>query len=389
MNIMLKFVRTTSKSVSLRKSTTLIGCGMIAWRIQVTQVHCDNFQSPNVHAPFLVSPTLSHHLQSQDIKSWIKNIVSSMFRGSKILLQFLRALLGFPIYCSGLIQNDKWWWDLLRESLCNSGPCYIKLAQWIATRPDIFSTKICSEMELLQTKAATHTWLHTIELLQKKYGENWNAFIQVNSNDIIGCGCIAQVYRAKIKIPPQIANIHHDKSIDQSSEYNNSSQWKDIVIKVQHPNIKYEIESDIKLLYNVACIAEYILGLWDRKAAKCLSLVEGIEEFSLFMETQIDFNKEKYALQKFHTNFSKSSMSKQVSFPIPIEIQGYWQRSGGDIRISHGSDSGGILMMTYERGIAMSDVLDFADNLSIERRREIALIGINAMLKMVRYIYSR
>jgi hypothetical protein len=301
----------------------------------------------------------------------ITNVLWSLFRACHVFYGFSHTIILYPLYYYKVWDDDKWWWNSLRDAICFCGPCYIKLAQWIGTRPDVFAKKLCDEMKLLQVHSNLHSWNSTCASMTKEFGENWSQDMIIYPSSILGCGCIAQVYKG---------NLFDNKTMS----------WIDVVVKVQHPNIRQSISDDIRLLTNFATMVEFIVGLWDKQASKCLSFVESADEFSMFMSSQLNFDLEHDALNLFRNNFNTSYWRDKVTFPAPLDL------IDGNILIGnsnnntynehtelYSSKSKEILLETRAEGVLMTEVLDDFDNMPASTRREIAMLGIDAMLKMV------
>lgn len=78
-----------------------------------------------------------------------------------------------------------------------SGAAVIKLMQWAGSRPDLFGHEFCSVFSQLQDNTTPHAWSHTEQVLREAYGDNWKERIVLN--DILGSGCIGQVYHGVVK----------------------------------------------------------------------------------------------------------------------------------------------------------------------------------------------
>ena len=74
------------------------------------------------------------------------------------------------------------------------GPCLIKFAQWIATRPDIFPMTLCQELSHMQNKVLTKVdYAHAEHALIQAFGNDWNKSLTLDKNSYLGSGCVAQV----------------------------------------------------------------------------------------------------------------------------------------------------------------------------------------------------
>ena len=78
-----------------------------------------------------------------------------------------------------------------------SGAAVIKLMQWAGSRPDLFGQDFCAVFSRLQDDTTPHSWRHTERVMREAYGNNWQDHIRLGQ--IVGSGCIGQVYKGVIK----------------------------------------------------------------------------------------------------------------------------------------------------------------------------------------------
>ena len=109
------------------------------------------------------------------------------------------------------------------EKLCNSiqdmGTTFIKLGQFLSTRPDIIGEELSKQFEKLQDKLPPFSTFEAREMIKKDLGEEiYNSII--NFTEPIAAASVAQVHKAQ---------INDDKII------------KDVAIKILRPNIKKNI----------------------------------------------------------------------------------------------------------------------------------------------------
>jgi hypothetical protein len=78
----------------------------------------------------------------------IDNFITLVSRSMYLLLAFSPATLSAPLLLIAGDEFKRWWWSLLRNCIRTSGPCSTKLAQWIATRPDLFPLVLCKNLEV-------------------------------------------------------------------------------------------------------------------------------------------------------------------------------------------------------------------------------------------------
>ncbi|XP_020853609.1 putative aarF domain-containing protein kinase 2 isoform X3 [Phascolarctos cinereus] len=118
-------------------------------------------------------------------------------RACVLLVKFTPLLLLYPFTC--LVPSFyTLWLNWLLMATESSGPTYIKLGQWASTRRDLFSEEFCTKFSRLHVQVAPHTWAHTQSLLQKVFGSEWGRALHFESQQPVGSGCVAQVYKAYV-----------------------------------------------------------------------------------------------------------------------------------------------------------------------------------------------
>ncbi|CAN4083397.1 unnamed protein product [Withania somnifera] len=223
----------------------------------------------------------------------------------------------------------KLWLQVVRSTLERAGPAFIKWGQWAATRPDLFSRDLCTELSKLHTKAPEHSFAYTKKAIKKHLEKP------------LASGSIAQVHRASLLYPyrgPQIKPIA-------------------VAVKVRHPGVGESIRRDFEIINLVAKISKCIPKL------KWLRLDESVKQFAVFMMSQVDLAREAAHLSRFIYNFRRW---KDVSFPKPV------------YPLVHPA----VLVETFEQGECVSY---YVDELQGHERLKSALahIGTHALLKML------
>lgn len=69
--------------------------------------------------------------------------------------------------------------------------------QWATTRADLFSPEFCDYFGKLRDETVGHPWKHTEEIMKTDLG-GLSERLELDKEPI-GSGCIAQVYRGKLK----------------------------------------------------------------------------------------------------------------------------------------------------------------------------------------------
>ena len=117
------------------------------------------------------------------------------------------------------------------------GTTFIKLGQFLATRPDIIGNDLAQDLEKLQDKLPPFSFDKAKEILKNEVGENQFSNI-LNISKPIAAASIAQVHLAKIKIK------------DKENE---------VAIKILRPNIEKIFNEELDALMLFAYIIEATL----------------------------------------------------------------------------------------------------------------------------------
>ena len=264
----------------------------------------------------------------------ISGLFYSICRVITISILFTPPVLLLPMkYFS---QSEDAWWRLVLLCFQLAGPTFVKFGQWMSTRRDVFSEKFCDTLSVLHSSVWTHSWEYTELALVAMLGEEWENQIVSISHSPIGSGGVAQVHKGYFYSATEKRAIA-------------------VAIKVLHPEIRYDIYTDLNVLGRLAWIVELIPLL------KWISPLDSVKEFRSVLLDQIDLTLEARNLDTFNRNFRNV---KNVSFPRPI-----WPLVTEEV-----------LIETFHDGPSVADYLKHEDT---ELRKKIAVIGVNSLLKML------
>ena len=163
----------------------------------------------------------------------------------------------------------------IRSALTELGPTFIKFGQILSTRPDILGSDICQELGSLQDQVKPLPYEKMAPVIEKSFGQPVEELFAEFDKEPIAAASLSQVYRAKL------------------------SSGEDVAVKVQRPNAKEVIESDLNLMEAVAeWINDHVQDL------KWMDFPGTVEEFSRSIRRELDFNIEAQIIERFHRNFS-------------------------------------------------------------------------------------
>jgi aarF domain-containing kinase len=235
-----------------------------------------------------------------------------------------------------------WWYGFLVNQMERAGPSFIKLGQWAASRADLFPASLCDKMSKLHSNGAPHSIRHTRRVIEAAFDLQFDQIFEHFEEKPIGCGAIAQVYRATLK--PEAMGGDRDTSTS-------------VAIKVLHPRVRKTVRRDIAIMSIFANIINLFPGMsW-------LSLPEEVSVFGEMMNSQLDLRVEAANLDRFERNFK--GRGHQVTYPRPIKL-------GGDRE-----ESRDVLMEEFEDALPLKYFLRNGGGPYDDR---IANIGLDAFL---------
>ncbi|XP_073124021.1 uncharacterized protein [Henckelia pumila] len=288
------------------------------------------------------------YMHAQDGNVYVLSFILSLLEGLILVLRalYLAVLLSpcivmAPFSESLGIQFRKSWLRTVRVTLEKAGPAFIKWGQWAAARPDLFPSDLCDELAELHAKAPAHSFAYTKRTIEKAFGRRLSEIFDEFEEEPVASGSVAQVYRATLRFRYPRQQIKPML----------------VAVKVRHPGVGEAIRRDFVLINLFAKVSKFVPTL------KWLRLDESIQQFAVFMMSQVDLAREAANLSRFIYNFR---YSKDVSFPKPL------------YPLVHPA----VLVESYEHG---ESILHYVDRLDGNGHIKTALahIGTHALLKML------
>ena len=153
-----------------------------------------------------------------------------------IVIKILFLIIGFSLK-NEKVNNNLSPGTKLCNALQEMGTTFIKLGQFLASRPDIIGENISKELERLQDKLPAFDLVIAKDILQKELGKE--NFIQItNISEPVAAASIAQVHFANINV---------------------SGQNKDVAIKILRPNIEKIFNEELDALMLLAYIIQNLV----------------------------------------------------------------------------------------------------------------------------------
>ncbi|PIL31793.1 hypothetical protein GSI_06497 [Ganoderma sinense ZZ0214-1] len=213
-----------------------------------------------------------------------------------------------------------WWYGFLTRQMQLAGPTFIKLAQWAASRADLFPALLCERMGALHSRGKAHSLSHTKKVIQDVFQRPFEDVFEEFGETPIGTGAIAQVYRATLKqdlLPPSYLMSKRSKrkavlSPSLIKEPPPSVPTASVAIKILHPHVSKMINRDLSIMSFFANVITLFPGM------QWISLPEEVKVFGEMMHEQLDLRIEADNLAKFENNFAGRKLP--VSFPRPLRV---------------------------------------------------------------------
>ena len=173
----------------------------------------------------------------------------------------------------------------LCSALQEMGTTFIKLGQFLATRPDIIGDNISKELEKLQDKLPAFSSHNARNILREELGEE-NFDKITNISEPIAAASIAQVHFATIQV---------------------SNKNKDIAIKILRPDIEKIFNEELDALMLLAYIVQNLV-----KKTKRLKLVETVQLLREITNIEMDLRFEAAAANELYEN-----TKNDIGFEVP------------------------------------------------------------------------
>ncbi len=188
-----------------------------------------------------------------------------------------------------ILNNEKKPGEKLCQALEGMGTTFIKLGQFLATRPDIIGEELAKNLEKLQDKLPAFETYEAKKIIKEEIGDKQFKNI-LELSDPIAAASIAQVHIAKIK---------------------NEDENKEVAIKILRPDIEKLFNEELDALMLFAYIVENTFS-----KAKRLKLVEIVHLLREITNIEMDLRFEAAAANELYENTKNDK-----GFNVP---QIYW-----------------------------------------------------------------
>ena len=201
--------------------------------------------------------------------------IASKFQKPPLAITILFKILSFSFSDKKSSNLNKDEGERLSDSLENLGTTFIKLGQFLATRPDIIGGQLSKKLESLQDRLPPFSIIDAKQIIKNDLGEDtYNSIIEIS--EPVAAASIAQVHKAKI---------------------NDNGTIKDVAIKILRPNIKKVFNEEIDAMMLFAFLVESVI-----KKTKRLKLVDVVFLLKEITNLEMDLRFEAAAANEYAEN---------------------------------------------------------------------------------------
>ncbi|MCZ2203483.1 2-polyprenylphenol 6-hydroxylase [Bartonella sp. A05] len=227
-------------------------------------------------------------------------------------------LQGFPAACHRVAKalarrktKKKHRSENLTHAINKLGPSYVKLCQFLATRPDIVGHDIAADLEQLQDRVQTFPCTAAIDQIENSLGRSINDLF-IDFHPPIAAASVAQVHPAEY--------------------YDKTGRKKKCAVKVIRPNIRARFAKDLKSFYLIANLQERYVPASQRLRPVCV-----VDTLAHTIRIEMDLRLEAAAFSEMAEN-----TKHDANFRVPAIN---WERTGRNV-----------LTMEWIDGIKLSDI---------------------------------
>ena len=222
--------------------------------------------------------------------------ITSKFHEPPLSIKILFKILSFSISSKNnkLVSANEG--ERLSRSLESMGTTFIKLGQFLATRPDIIGESLSKELESLQDRLPPFSQDQAKKIIKDDLGtDTYNSII--NFSEPIAAASIAQVHKAQI---------------------DDNGVIKDVAIKILRPDIKKIFNEEIDAIMLFAFLVESLV-----KKTKRLKLVDVVFLLKEITNLEMDLRFEAAAANEYAEN-----TKNDIGFNVP---QTYWNYTSENV----------------------------------------------------------
>jgi ubiquinone biosynthesis protein len=175
----------------------------------------------------------------------------------------------------------------IRHVLEDLGPSFVKLGQIASTRSDVLPAEVIAELKKLLDAVPPVPAQAIRERIETSLGLPLDEVYESFDDTPLAAASVAQVHRATLRVEEGV---------------------RQVVVKVQRPNIAETVTSDLDLLHTFAALLEHTIP-----ESRIYSPVGLVQQFDRAMQSELNFLTERENAARFSSNFREFNGAR---FPI-------------------------------------------------------------------------
>ncbi len=223
--------------------------------------------------------------------------------------------------------------ERLRMAFAELGPSFIKLGQLLSSRPDLITTRYADEFKKLQDEVPPFPADVAKQIIEAEIG--------------LPLDKIFSDFQEKPVAAASIAQVHNATLLDGNN----------VIVKVQRPDIREQIEMDIDIMSTIARLMEKHIS-----ESRFFNPTGIVHEFQKTVRKELDFTEEARNACHFRRNFQDNP-----DIYIPKVYPEFLTEK--------------VLVMERIEGVRIDDI-EGIEALGLDRRK-LAKIGVDAYFKMI------
>jgi ubiquinone biosynthesis protein len=153
--------------------------------------------------------------------------------------------------------------DAFANALKEMGPTYVKFGQLLSTRPDIVPHEYILALESLQDDLPPFSFGEVEKILEEELGVRISKAFEVFESTPLAAASLGQVHKAVLR------------------------DGREVVVKVQRPNVREEVKHDLEVFNDIAIEAEKHSDI-----GRKMNLVGAIEQARMVMYSELNYLQE-------------------------------------------------------------------------------------------------
>jgi ubiquinone biosynthesis protein len=167
-------------------------------------------------------------------------------------------------------------WQRVRMVLEELGPTFIKLGQILSNRPDLVPNELQDELERLQEEVPPFSGEESAAIVEAELGAPVEELFREFDRRPLAAASVAQIHRAVL------------------------ADGEEVAVKIQRPGLAELVEVDIDILGELAVLLERYVP-----ESRNISPRDLVAEFERGMRQELDFGRERTAIERFASQFAR------------------------------------------------------------------------------------